>query len=169
MIHFHPLDINYLGVFVGAFTSFIVGFLWFGPFFGSAWIRNSGLTKRDFQKRPERSMNRLMGYNFLVEIVRSIIIAAIMNFMNPVDLSEVFTLIVLLWLGYVVTTGLNGILWEGEKIPFYIINIGHRLVSALAIAVLYHMILKLNDVDQIDVSTQATEAIIVGSGLHTSE
>jgi Protein of unknown function (DUF1761) len=41
----HISDINWLAVVVAAASSFVVGFLWYGPLFGKPWMQDSGMTK----------------------------------------------------------------------------------------------------------------------------
>lgn len=43
-------QINYLAVTVAAVSAFVLGGLWYGPLFGKAWMRASGLSSEDVQK-----------------------------------------------------------------------------------------------------------------------
>ena len=40
--------INHLAVIAAAIASFVLGGLWFGPLFGSAWMKENGFTPETF-------------------------------------------------------------------------------------------------------------------------
>jgi hypothetical protein len=38
-------SVNFVAVLVSALTGFVIGGLWYGPLFGKAWMRHSGMTR----------------------------------------------------------------------------------------------------------------------------
>lgn len=165
----NPLRISYAGIFVGAFASLIVSFFWYGPFFGETWATNSGLTKRSLRKN-EAKKPTLLKRDFFNNIFTGFLIALFINFLQPASLEEVWIIVFLIWLGFILTTSLNGVLWEGEKASFYLINMGFTLISYLIIGTVYYLVENLDQivlaVDQIEleqlnaVKVQPQEATI---------
>ncbi len=39
------VDINYGAVLVAAIIEIVLGFLWYGPFFGKMWMKSIGVTE----------------------------------------------------------------------------------------------------------------------------
>ena len=143
MVQINLLDISYLGIFVGTFTSFIIGFLWYGPIFGGTWIQSLGLPRRDVEKIQIRQQS-LMGVGVFLDLLCCFSLACFINFMQARDVSEVLQLVFIIWLGFIVTISLNGFLWEGEMFTFYAISVGHKLLSFAGMGVVYYLSAQLD-------------------------
>jgi hypothetical protein len=44
------VDINWLALVAAALSTLVVGFLWYGPLFGKAWMKETGITEEQAQK-----------------------------------------------------------------------------------------------------------------------
>ncbi len=66
------LEINWIGVFLGALGGFVLGAIWYGPLFGKTWMKLLGITKEDGKNF---NMGLLMGGSGLTYIVLSTIIS----------------------------------------------------------------------------------------------
>lgn len=55
-------DINWLAILVAAASSLVVGFFWYGPLFGKAWMAASGMTE---EKIKSGNMALIFGLSFV--------------------------------------------------------------------------------------------------------
>ncbi|WP_046754888.1 DUF1761 domain-containing protein [Kordia jejudonensis] len=44
------IEINWLALIAAALSTLVVGFLWYGPLFGKAWMKETGITEAQAQK-----------------------------------------------------------------------------------------------------------------------
>ncbi|MCG8505333.1 MAG: DUF1761 domain-containing protein [Sphingomonadales bacterium] len=64
--------INFLAVFVAALVGFVVGFPWYGPLFGKAWMSTVGLTEEDAAKA---NMPVIFGSALVMQLIMSFCLA----------------------------------------------------------------------------------------------
>ncbi|MEQ9266183.1 MAG: DUF1761 domain-containing protein [Balneolaceae bacterium] len=62
------VTINYLAVVVAALVGFVVGFPWYGPVFGKAWMGETGMTD---EKAKEGNMGKIFGITFVLQLIMS--------------------------------------------------------------------------------------------------
>jgi len=61
-------DVNWIAVFVAAFSGFLVGGIWYGPIMGKRWMGAIGLTEEDLQSG---NMGVLYGGAFAFSLISS--------------------------------------------------------------------------------------------------
>lgn len=59
-------SINVLAVLVATLSTFLVGWLWYGPLFGTAWMNAVGLSEEQIQ---QGNMAKIFGFAFLFELI----------------------------------------------------------------------------------------------------
>jgi hypothetical protein len=57
------MEINFYSFFIAALVPLIVGFIWYGPLFGNAWMHEMGFTKESL-KDQSRGLTLLLTYIF---------------------------------------------------------------------------------------------------------
>jgi len=57
-------DVNLVAVLVTTVLSFVVGYLWYGPIFGKAWMENKGLKEADVKEGGSA-----MGYTLITSLI----------------------------------------------------------------------------------------------------
>ncbi len=62
-------NVNWLAVFIAPLSGFVLGFLWYGPVFGRAWMKLTGMTK---EKGAEANMALTFGGTYLLNVVVAI-------------------------------------------------------------------------------------------------
>jgi hypothetical protein len=63
--------INFKAIFVAAFSSFIVGFIWYNPkVFGTIWMNETGMTE---EKARQSSMLKVFGLTFVLSFMLAFI------------------------------------------------------------------------------------------------
>jgi hypothetical protein len=60
------MEMNFYPVFVAALTTLLVGFVWYGPLFGKAWMKETGLTEEDLKKG---SMVKIFGLTYIFSVM----------------------------------------------------------------------------------------------------
>lgn len=118
-------NINYLAVLVAALSSFVVGWLWYGPLFGKAWLKYNGF---DPEKIHEGAlpMPLIMGTNYVATVLAAFALAMFLG-----SESDLFfgifagVMIAIFWIG---TSRLNDVLYERKPYALFLINTGYNLV-----------------------------------------
>ncbi len=118
-------QINYLAVLVAALSSFVVGWLWYGPLFGKKWMNYMGYTEEDL-KSGTISMPVIMSVNYLATALAALAIAM---FLGPESTPAfgIFAglMIAVFWIG---TSRLNDVLYENKPLGLFFINVGYYVV-----------------------------------------
>lgn len=128
--------VNFWAVLVAAVVQFIIGSLWYSPLlFVKPWMK---LMKIDPEgmKPTAQEMSKI----FLVSIVSSLIMCYILAhfavYAGAVNIVHGLQLGFWMWLGFIVTTHIHGVLYEKRPFALFAINMGHYLVSLLASGVI---------------------------------
>ena len=53
------IDVNYLSVLIAAIASFVLGWIWHGPIFGKAWMKETKFSESDKKKMKGINQNRI--------------------------------------------------------------------------------------------------------------
>lgn len=123
------IAINYLAVLVGAIINMVIGFIWYGPLFGKAWMKLLGFTKADMERAKEKGMGKTYALGFLSGLVMVWVLAMFVGWLDLQTAAEGARVGLTVWLGFIATTFLGSILWEGKPKKLYYINVGYYLVS----------------------------------------
>ncbi|HKK47190.1 MAG TPA: DUF1761 domain-containing protein [Balneolaceae bacterium] len=59
-------NINFFAVIVATLSTFVVGWLWYGPLFGKAWMSAVGFTEEQLQ---QGNMAKIFGLAFIFEFI----------------------------------------------------------------------------------------------------
>ena len=68
--------LNIWAVLVATLSTFVVGWLWYGPLFGTAWMSATGLTEEQIQ---QGNMAKIFGLAFIFELVMAFNLAMFLN------------------------------------------------------------------------------------------
>jgi hypothetical protein len=134
------IHINYLAVLIAAVAYFMIGWVWHSVLFGKAWIKLMGFDKLDKKKQQamKKKMGRSMAFNFLTTLVTAYCMAYSVQsgaaFYHVAGVSLGLQTGFWIWLGFIATSMLNSVLWEGRPFKLYLINVGYYLASFLAVA-----------------------------------
>ena len=129
------LAINYGAVVGSAVAAFIVGWLWYGPLFGKAWMGMMGYTKEGMKTmKGQVSMGTGMMLAFLGSLVMSYILARFIAVWHVADATGALKLAFQIWLGFIATVTLGTVLWENRTPKLYFFNAIYQLVNLYVIA-----------------------------------
>jgi len=122
--------INYWAVLASMVASVVLGFAWYGPFFGKKWIALSGIVMPD--KKPAFSdMVKPMAMSLVGAFLMAFTLAHSIAFGNAFlgtdgivgGLQAAFWN----WIGFVVPVNLSFVAWEGRSWTLFLIHSGYWL------------------------------------------
>jgi hypothetical protein len=117
------MEINWLAVIVAALSSFPLGFVWYGPLFGKAWMAEVGMTP---EKYKSGNLAMVFGGAFVLALVQASTFAM---FLGPVTNPEaaLYGLCAgLCWVG--AAFGVQ-YLFERRSVRLFLINAGYNTVA----------------------------------------
>jgi hypothetical protein len=124
------MEINYLAVLVAAVLNMIVGYVWYGPLFGSRWTRLMGWTKADMEAGKDQ-MGKTYGLTYVGAALMAYVLAVVLNNSNATDYVSGAMVGFWVWLGFVLPVLLNEVLFGRKSWDLYYLNIGYYLVTLL--------------------------------------
>ena len=118
-------------------ASVLIGMIWYHPrVFGSAWLRLAHITP-EMATQGKRRMPIYALIGFVVAMLIAWVMSTIGVALGIYDwIGAIFELALWAWLGFVVPTMLNAVLWEHRPMKLYFINVAYWLVSFCAIALI---------------------------------
>ena len=124
------LGVNFWSVLSAAVAYILFGFLWYSDYaFGAAWRRLSGISGKEFKKMQKKGMGDTMVLAFLGALVTAYVVALMIGNLFLTDVWEIFALVEVLWLGFVVPTQLSPVLWEGKSWKLFVLNSAYYLMG----------------------------------------
>lgn len=128
---------NYLAVLVAAIVSMILGMFWFSPaVFGRSWMKLSKINEKDIEKAKQKGMWKSYLIAFIATIVMAYVLAYLIELIGISTIKDGLWAGFFLWIGFVATTMIGMVLWEGKSWKLYFINVGFQLVSLLLMSVI---------------------------------
>ena len=129
------LGIPLLPVLVAAVATMVLGFLWYSPMlFARPWMVAMGYDPDDKAKLAEMQKGAGPTYfaAFIASLLSAFVLAKIIIITTvhtaPYGMKVAFAV----WLGFVTTVQLTGVLFGKQPLKLYAINTGYQLVCYLA-------------------------------------
>ena len=132
-MHFHHL--NWLPILVAAISTMVVGFLWYSPLlFAKAWMREMGYDPNDKAQIAEMQKSAGPAYagSFFASLVSAYILALFLHMLQNYTLHFGLIIGFHVWLGFVATVQLTGVMFMKQSTKLFAINTGYQLVCYLA-------------------------------------
>lgn len=136
------VPVNYIAILAAAVLSMVIGATWYGPLFGTFWIKEMGWSKKDMQKGKEAQGEMMKSYG--IQFVGSLFMAFVLShalvfastYLGTSGVSAGLTTGFWNWLGFVAPVTLTSVLWEGKSWKLWFLNQGYNLVTLCAMGVL---------------------------------
>ena len=135
----HMHNLNLLAIFVAACSTMVVGFLWYSPIlFAKAWVREMGYDVNDKAKMDEMKKSAGPAYfgSFIASIVSAFILALFFHEMHVQSIEIAMLVAFHVWLGFVATVQLTGVLFMKQSMKLFAINTGYQLVCYMVMGVI---------------------------------
>jgi hypothetical protein len=125
------MKINYPAVLVAAILHWILGAVWYGVF-SSKFIELMAWPPAQLAAMETQSETKNYILAFLSSLVLSYILAHFVQYTKASNLAGGLQTGFWLWLGFIVTTHLPTVLFEGRKTGLFLLGIGYQFVACLA-------------------------------------
>jgi hypothetical protein len=130
----HMHNLNLLAILVAAVSTVIVGFIWYSPIlFAKPWMREMGYDPNDKAKVQE--MQKSAGPTYFAAVIASLVsafvLALFLHEMNAESIHYGLLIAFHVWLGFVATVQLTGVLFMKQSMKLFAINTGYQLACYL--------------------------------------
>lgn len=130
------VTINYLAVVVAAAVGFVLGWLWYTPLFGKAWMAARGITEQQMAE-GQKNMMRNMVVVALGILIMAWALGVFVGYTHLMTWMQGLKLGALCWFGFALTIGMiDAVMTTGRKIAAFYIDAGYWLVSLLIMGVI---------------------------------
>ena len=91
-------NVNYLAILVAGIISMVVGFLWYGPLFGKAWMRLSGFDSKKIDESKKKGMTKSYIIMFIATLIFACVLATLLGMMSITTFTRGMWIGFLVWL-----------------------------------------------------------------------
>ena len=127
--------INWIGVGAAVIAAFLFGYLWYGPIFGKAWMRELGKTQEQLQQAGGQMP--ALAIQLVATIVTATVLAIFVKALG-VGLANGLVVGVLAAAGFVATSKLGDVIFaQRSSSTYYWIDAGHSLISYALMGAIY--------------------------------
>ncbi len=122
--------VNYLAVAVCAVASLVLGFFWYAPLFGRAWMKEVGIKPEDI-----KAADAVKGYIFslITSFVQALVLTVFINMMGAVGLIPGIYAGAAVGIGFIALTLFANDIFEQRSFKLSMINAGYRIVYFIII------------------------------------
>ena len=132
-------NINYIELLVAGVASMVVGYAWYGPLFGKAWMKESGVTQAKIDA-GKKEMPKTYGMMFVGSVITAYVLSVFIGLVGATDYMSAATVAFWAWLGFVATVMLGNVLFEGRSWNYLGINAGYNLVNMVVMSAVLVML-----------------------------
>jgi hypothetical protein len=130
------IDINFFAVFAASVAHMLIGWAWYSEkLFGKRWRFLMGKGEADAEEL-RRQGRKAMAASFLGALVMAYVLGHFVYFVGATNANDGIQIGFWVWLGFVATTGLTTVLFEGRPKGVYFINISYYLVSLIVMGII---------------------------------
>lgn len=123
------IQVSWLAVVLAAVAAMVVGSVWYGPLFGTMWMKLVGISKSDINKKE---VPKMYGIMFLGAVVEAYILSHFIHYAGAVGLILGAKTGLWAWLGFVATTMIGNYMFAKRPLNLYLIDAGYALVNLVA-------------------------------------
>lgn len=134
---------NLLAIFVSALVMFFIGFLMHGPLFGKVWMKLANVHPTGKEKLSD--MVPQMIWNFIANLVMAFVLAGILwmafssQTMGEITWYKGFIVAMWMWLGFIVTSSANEVIWMKRNIKLWLFDSISILLGVGAMGIILAM------------------------------
>ena len=142
-------SVTALTAFVGALASLLIGFVWYGPFFGKKWAEVSGMKMPEGISDAEKSaMHKKMLPAYFLQFIMGFVMYYALGFfaafIGRLSVSGALLYGLFIWIGFIMPLEAGNAIWSGKskKLSWqmFLIMAGYQLVSILVAGLLWAVI-----------------------------
>lgn len=134
------VDINYLGVLLAAIANMVLGFLWYGPFFGKVWMKEMGFSKEKIGKMPASEMNKLYVMQAFGSLAMAFVLSHALEFastyLGTTGIKAGIETGFWNWFGFIAPVTMGSVLWEGKSWKLWKLNNAYYLSALILMGII---------------------------------
>ena len=120
-----------ISILIAAIAGMVIGALWYGPLFGVQWMKLMGITPKQIKAAQKKGMGKSYTLCFLGLLVMAYVLQMFIQIVGAKTIPSGAMIGFWAWLGFLVTSQLNSVLWEQKSWELYSLNVLHYLVVLL--------------------------------------
>ncbi len=125
-------SVNYFALIVAGIANMAIGFLWYGPLFGKVWMNMMNFSSEHMKMAQEKGMGKTYAIAFVGALVMAYVVSQLVYLWGAYNVVTALQVAITLWLGFIATSFLGTVLWEGKSWKLYTLNISYYLVVLIA-------------------------------------
>lgn len=125
------MRINYPAVIVAAIVHFMIGGIWYGVLFGTKFIELIGWSPQKVEEMGNQNHTKEYVLAFATSFVLVYILAHFVQYTKARGVLDGMQTGFWLWLGFIATTQLSTVVFEGRNLGLYLLNVGYQFVACL--------------------------------------
>jgi len=124
------MKIKYPAVIVATIVHFILGGLWYSPLlFGNKFLQLINWSPQRIQQAQNESHAKELVIAFVMSLILVYILAHFVQYTKATSVMGGIQTAFWLWLGFVVTTHVPTVIFEGRNFGLFLINVGYQFVG----------------------------------------
>ncbi len=130
-------DPNFVAILVAGVAYFVLGWIWYMPLFGEAWMKAQGMTKADMEKgKKDSNMPLMMAVNFVLTLVTAGVLSYVIMAFGVTTLKTGACAGALMWLGFNMTVLATTHMYGGKSKQLFMIDASYQLVGYVLMGVI---------------------------------
>ncbi len=126
-------SIKWWGVLGGVIIHFIVGMLWYGPFFGKRWMQEVGMDEEQIRQGPVVGIYLA---TLLFSVIATLTLAITLNGFATTSIAQACAVAGMVWFGFNFVQAFNHNNFENKSIKLLMINSCFDLTVFVLVAIL---------------------------------
>ena len=133
------VSLNWLAILLAAVASFVISAIWYSPaLFGNAWMKSIGMSMKDMSKMGMSGSKMAKSYviMFVAALLMSFVLSVLIHLLGASSVQSALEVGLFVWLGFVATEKISGVLFEGRHFNYYTITVLQYLITILAMSLI---------------------------------
>lgn len=121
--------VNLFAILVAAIASMLIGMWYYSSLgFGKQWMNLLGWNKNKIDEEQKKGMGKPMIVAFLAQLLIALVLKM---FMKAFPQGIIWALVasIIAWAGFVLTTSVSDVIWEGRKPGLWVLHNAYRLIA----------------------------------------
>lgn len=115
--------LNWWAILVATAAAFVLGYVWYGPVFGKAWVAALGKTEDEIQPSPTPFV-----VSFVAALATCVVVAALMSGLGMTGAADGAVLGLLTGIGFIAASTASDTAFCGWSWKLWAIQAGYRIV-----------------------------------------
>ncbi|MES2701570.1 MAG: DUF1761 domain-containing protein [Bacteroidota bacterium] len=125
--------LNFLAIAVATVVYFIIGALWFSVLFGKPWIKLTGITMSDEDKK---GVPKVFAVTFVINFIICMATAIVIYLVNPADAISAATVGMILGIGFMAAPAAMNYMYARRPFQLTMIDAGYHVVAITVVSMI---------------------------------